>query len=513
MKRRWKMLIVLAVMLAVVCLIAVVRHYQLRWATDAYIAQLKAQGEPMDLAQAIPPPMPPEQNSADTFRQAAALMKAEDWWSTNDIPGMTMMAPGKAMVLWQQPDVWNRIVTNSWQKVGAAIDLDKNSLALLCQIIDKPDFDFQINYRAGVADVDFPKLYLPESKRAAQKLSGAAVYGVHNGDTASAVENIRAALAIIHAMRQQRFEITELVRMAMAHIAVAATWELLQATNVTDRQLTDLQASWENLDFISSAVNALAMERASGLITTAKWRKSNTELNRMLLVDPKIRETVGLKPETAWDTIKIKPKVFLWRYWWSYPDELRQFKGYQVLMDTMRAAQTNGSFQKALDNQTEKLDELGITKLDYNYWGLYSGNPNFHSMLSQSVMTMTAVVRRVMAVETAKRTVITAIALKRYQLKHGNYPPNLNALVPEFLSTVPLDPVDGQSLRYRLNADGTFLLYSVGPNGKDDGGNPQLEKGVEGSNFYWLNPHALDWVWPQPATAEEIQNYYAHPPK
>jgi len=129
-------------------------------------------------------------------------------------------------------------------------------------------------------------------------------------------------------------------------------------------------------------------------------------------------------------------------------------------------------------------------------------------MLSESIVTW-----KVMQAELAKNVAVTAIALKRYQLKHVNYPPNLNSLVPEFLPSVPLDPVDGQPLRYRRNADGTFLLYSVGENGKDDGGNPSLEPGVESSSYYWQNPHALDWVWPQPATEVEIQNFYAHSPK
>jgi len=119
-----------------------------------------------------------------------------------------------------------------------------------------------------------------------------------------------------------------------------------------------------------------------------------------------------------------------------------------------------------------------------------------------------------MSIETAKQVVITAIALKRYQLKHGNYPPDLNSLVPEFVSEIPLDPVDGQPLRYRSNSDGTFLLYSLGENGKDDGGNPTSKPGAEFSHFYyWQNPDALDWVWPQLATDAEIRNYYAHPPK
>ena len=118
-----------------------------------------------------------------------------------------------------------------------------------------------------------------------------------------------------------------------------------------------------------------------------------------------------------------------------------------------------------------------------------------------------------MAAEASRRIDVTAIALKRYQLRHGDYPADLTALVPEFVPSVPRDPVDGQPLRYRRNTDGTFLLYSVGENGKDDGGDPLPGKGVKTSFFNWLNPDALDWVWPQPATPEEVQNYYAHPPE
>ena len=115
-----------------------------------------------------------------------------------------------------------------------------------------------------------------------------------------------------------------------------------------------------------------------------------------------------------------------------------------------------------------------------------------------------------MRMVTTKEVVITAIALKRFQMKNGHYPTGLAGLVPAFLPAVPLDPVDGKPLRYRSNGDGTFLLYSVGENGKDDGGNPSLEKGAKSSSYFWDNPDALDWVWPQPATPQEVQNYYAN---
>jgi hypothetical protein len=87
----------------------------------------------------------------------------------------------------------------------------------------------------------------------------------------------------------------------------------------------------------------------------------------------------------------------------------------------------------------------------------------------------------------------------------------LNDLAPEFFSAIPIDPYDGKPLRYHPNADGTYLLYSVGENGVDDGGAPTLS--TELKSMYWQYQKARDWVWPQPATRAEIQAFYAHPPK
>jgi hypothetical protein len=53
--------------------------------------------------------------------------------------------------------------------------------------------------------------------------------------------------------------------------------------------------------------------------------------------------------------------------------------------------------------------------------------------------------------------------------------------------------MDGQPQRYRLNTDGTFTLYSVGPNHTDDGGVMSKSKDTE-------HP---DWVWPPNHPTEE----------
>jgi hypothetical protein len=157
----------------------------------------------------------------------------------------------------------------------------------------------------------------------------------------------------------------------------------------------------------------------------------------------------------------------------------------------------------------KKIQKLGINSNSADFmWSSSLDKIDLHSMLSASAMSQSTLFNKVRNAEGIKQMAVTAIALKRYQLKHGSYPPDLNSLVPEFVPSVPLDPVDGRPLRYRQNANGTFQLYSVGENGKDDGGDPSLGKGVESRSFNWQNPHALDWVWPQPATEEEIQKYY-----
>jgi hypothetical protein len=63
---------------------------------------------------------------------------------------------------------------------------------------------------------------------------------------------------------------------------------------------------------------------------------------------------------------------------------------------------------------------------------------------------------------------LVAIAAKRYRLARGEYPPDLEAL-GEFLGAVPIDPYDGEPLRM-VRDEQELVLYSIGRNGRDDGG-------------------------------------------
>jgi hypothetical protein len=80
-----------------------------------------------------------------------------------------------------------------------------------------------------------------------------------------------------------------------------------------------------------------------------------------------------------------------------------------------------------------------------------------------------------------------AIALQRCKLEHGGYPAALSSLVPAFIDPLPPDPFASEPMRHAVRDDGTFDLWSVGPDQVD-------ESGVSGREKY-RNARRGDWPW------------------
>ena len=72
--------------------------------------------------------------------------------------------------------------------------------------------------------------------------------------------------------------------------------------------------------------------------------------------------------------------------------------------------------------------------------------------------------------DTQNALFLTTLALQAYHQNHHAYPASLSQLVPQYLPAVPTDPFAlSGSVRYKPLGS-RYLLYSVGPDGKDDGG-------------------------------------------
>ena len=72
--------------------------------------------------------------------------------------------------------------------------------------------------------------------------------------------------------------------------------------------------------------------------------------------------------------------------------------------------------------------------------------------------------------EQQQRNLRLAMALAAYRADHDRYPVKLDELSPKYVAEVPDDLFTDKPLVYRLTDNG-YLLYSLGQNGKDDGGN------------------------------------------
>jgi hypothetical protein len=131
-------------------------------------------------------------------------------------------------------------------------------------------------------------------------------------------------------------------------------------------------------------------------------------------------------------------------------------------------------------------------------WGTADEEDNRFMVTRFCLPDLDKLLTRIVRGEAQRGLVVTALAIKRYELREGELPPDLEALVPGFLSAVPTDVMDGEPLRYRRE-EGGFLLYSVGEDGVDDGGDARP---VDERTLAPGLVTGRDMVWPVATSAE-----------
>ena len=513
MKLRWKILIGTAILLVLMAAsLLVTMHVQPESEVEAYKKLLRDKGEKLELSEISPPPVAPEDNSVSAVEDAFRMLGS----GSENVPyAMQMVAPGKALVGWRQPDARNSDFTNTWDDFAAGVEANRPAIELLHQVLERPKLDFQLDYKKGFATL-LPQL--APMKRSAQLLYAAAIVDLHNGDSSAAATNILTMLALVNRDTSDDVLISHLVRIAIMNITLVSTWELTQATNVTDAQLAAVQKSWQQMDFLKDAQNAFVMERIISAMTIQKSRASHDGFMEVFgSAMPSGGSSGGgstwpdvLENFTEGPRMGIAEKM--WRSSWSYSAELQMLKSEQAIIESLRTMETNRSqfYKGDYDSMLTQLSSLGLTNAGEGFFSALR-IPDFREYYRNPALARA--INKTLQIETTKRVVNMAIALKRFQLKNGRLPEAAGDLAPEFMAAVPIDPYDGKPLQYHPNPDGTFLLYSVGEDGIDDGGDVTPAKPSSSGTPNWNWQRGRDWVWPQPATPAEVQDFYEHPPK
>ncbi|RMF79991.1 MAG: hypothetical protein D6744_08615 [Planctomycetota bacterium] len=86
--------------------------------------------------------------------------------------------------------------------------------------------------------------------------------------------------------------------------------------------------------------------------------------------------------------------------------------------------------------------------------------------------------------EATRRATLLIAQLRAYRQRFGRYPDSLDAFGGADFTT---DPYTGASFAYRRDGD-DFVLYSLGHNGVDDGGQPDENDSFGGDLRIWPRP-------------------------
>lgn len=422
-------------------------------------------------------------------------------------PAMQITPSGHAMVGFREKEwvaYWDEgRPTNHWEEVAAELKTNAQTLVDIRAALEKPVLDSQLDYSQG-----FRLLItnLAPAKSLTRWFGAGSLLALHEGRNHDALEFLVPDIRLPRLLQSDRLLISELVRIAITSIAKTATWEALQAEGWADEDLARIQQSWSDQEFCQSMARGLEGDILYEEACFVPIRKSNDEafkvyfgLEEYLPPEESDRpfweRTLRKAPGGEAIVGFLKKQVYcrVWRFAWLDQAERRNLERMDQLLEINRTA----AAQKSFANVKTALEQFEIRAKDINFYDrLRYPDTGFPIGLS-------SVVDRAMRAETDRSLTICAIALKRYSLRHGKSSPSLEALVPEFLPSVPIDYMDGKSIKYRLNSDGSFTLYSVGENGKDDGGDTAIAPEHHGSSLW----SRKDFVWPSPASTEEGEAY------
>ncbi len=485
--------------------VLVTEHFRGRTQLAAVLQQLEGRGEVFEFDRLAAPPPPP-----GTDGMAILIAATQRMTDAGNLlpPGIRLLAPGRALP--QQGLAWwpGTRGSNTWADVEAWLGRHEGDLELLAIALERPTRRARLDPAGGFANLRLT--HLSPIKSSVTALSLSAAEASQRGDLDAAVADLEAMRTLESDLATEPLLISQLVRVACASIACSRTWAVVHAQPWTEPQLARLQAALPSTRFVEAMVRSLEGERALAL---QEFRDPSNQRLADVWSNPEepfgpdpqpdlempgnVEEAIGLASQLAerfGGDLRRKVLFPLWRFAWGDHAVAFYLQALDAVLQSQRAAVRRGSMASL-----EGVEILPFVEPASWYDRLRS--PYAAAALKNLVFGAV----RGFRVETERALHATGIAVRRHQLHHGRLPESLSELVPRFLDEVPIDRMDGQPLRYRREADGTsFVLWSVGDNAKDDGGDPSLPPDDRSTAFWW---RGLDAVWPLPAGPGQIAQW------
>lgn len=322
----------------------------------------------------------------------------------------------------ESPDraaAWPELVV---QAVADSLAANEKCLALLHEAAAIENCRYDYDYRQGYQRYK-------ELRGCVLLLKLAVIDRAHKGDPNAVVALIKDGLSLGGSLEKEPFTLPYFVHMGCVGAMITGLERVLSVATFADSQLKDLDDAL--------AVAAGQIDLVQMLIT-----------ERCFLIEATRDPSLQGMPGIGGAILKL-PGI--------------QSRGIIDVLDhmeaTIEAAGLSGPQQTARFREVEdRLHKLSMLHLVAQ---LIAPAVTRHGELDQRCHAHLDLAR-------------TALAIERCRLATGKVPERLDDLVPKYLEQVPLDPFDGQPIRYRRTEPG-YILYSVREDGEDNGGKEQHE--------------------------------------
>lgn len=266
---------------------------------------------------------------------------------------------------------------------------------------------------------------------------------------ARAFESARFSARLASVLESEPFTVSQAVMRRQSRLAIHGVWLGIDRGAWTSEQLAEFQRRIEGWDFIPLTTRSLQAERAQanrsfelGLsdfhgffeaylaLSGANAELPNFTIPRFLIRENQCRYNVGM-------------------------DQLVQALASQTLE---YPSWKEGANYNILGLQAEGTS----APLDLSAAQLSPQSP-FNLFARAFIPTPEPLVRDLLSTTAMARMASVACALERYRLARGEYPRDLQSLVPEWVRAMPVDPLDRKAFRYELKDGKTYRLQGSRP--------------------------------------------------
>ena len=412
---------------------------------DPCVEAIRKRGYPVSLAELDNwyPAVPAAENAALVYTNAFALLTNSEGPITNFM--------GKSWL----PSLGQGLSAEERSELTDVLKADEAALRLLYSAPASGRSRYPIQLQEGFS---VPLRHLGKMRAAISLLTAEALMHATDGDAEKATRAFLAAGRVADSLAEEPIVVSQWVRFAGWGILLPRLERALSLAAFTDSQLASLQQMAAAAERPQAAVRALAGGQAFGIAA---------------FTDRKAMETAfrGFQPNRS---------------------KAEQFRvaGFVTLLRITGLLRRDKAFY--LDNMGRQ-----VATLELAYPARFAAGqqlaaltnaPSRFYIISPMILPSLQKFQLCDAEHVALvRVAAAALAIERFRLAHANaLPDNLEQLTPACCKTVPTDPFDGKTLRYKKNGS-SCAVYSVGSDGQDDGG-------VSWDSNYLKSPQDIGYV-------------------